>query len=150
MGTPFTDVYDQFLMFIKDYRLTDLYNASATNFETYLQGWLIPAIADFGVCNQSLAYSSKSFTETLTAKNIVILAKLMVKQWLQKEINDVLQMNQHIMDKDFKVYSESQNMAEKRKKYSDLVEEISQIFMDYSLNNSTLWGDWLNGRFYVP
>jgi hypothetical protein len=114
MTTPFSTIYDQFMMFVTDYRLNELYNASVSDFETYLSGFLIPAITDFGICNQSLAYSSSTFAETLTQENIKVLALLMKKYWLTKEIDDITQMNLHVTDRDFRVYSESQNMREKQ------------------------------------
>lgn len=150
MGTPLRDVYDQFFMFIKDYRLIDLYNASTLDFETFLQGWLTPAITDFYNCDQSLAFTGDEFTEELTGKNIIMLAKLMSKYWLIKETNDVLQMNLHLSDRDFKVFSEANNMAEKRRKYNELREELSQDLVDYSLNSSERWTNWLAGSFYIP
>lgn len=149
MATPFSAVYDQALMLIKDYRLIELYNASATDFETYLQGWLIPAIQDFKNCDQSLLYEDGSFAVTLTDRNIVILAKLMLKYWLKKELDDITQMNLHISDRDFKIYSEAMNMAEKRKRYDTLREELAQELTEYSLD-SINWSNWLSGTFYVP
>src|SRR5689334_19715760 len=125
-------------MFVKDYRLVDLYNASVLDFETYLQGWLIPAIAEFSICDQSLAYSSSSgsFTETLAVRNIVMLARIMSKYWVIKQASHRLQMNMHVQDKDFKVYSESQSAAEKRKQLSDLKEEISQGLVNCPLEST--------------
>jgi threonyl-tRNA synthetase len=150
VGTPFSEVYDQFLMLVKDYRLIDLYNASELDFETYLSGWLIPAIEDFYNCDQSLVYADSEFAVTLTQRNIKLLAKMMAKYWLTKETNDILQMNLHITDKDFKIYSEAANMGEKRKKLAELREEISQDLVDYSLNSSERWTEWLGGTFYIP
>ena len=81
-ATTFAEIFDIFATLQTDYRLTNLYNASVTDYQTALQGWLIPAIGDFDNCDQSLAYSSTTFTETLTDKNIVMLAKIMKKYWL--------------------------------------------------------------------
>lgn len=149
MATSFTEIYDQFSMFVKDYNLIALYNASVSDYEIYLSGWLIPAITDFRNCNQSLAYTSSTFTETLSTDNIKILALLMKKYWLKKEINDITQMNLHVQDRDFKTFAEANNMLEKRKTYQGDLEELSQQLTEYTLAN-TDWSSWYAGNFYVP
>jgi hypothetical protein len=139
------------MQFITDYRLNELYNSSVPNFEVYLSGFLIPAITDFKICNQSLAYASSSFTETLTVENIKILALLMKKYWLTKEIDDISQMNLHVTDRDFKVYSESQNMREKQNRLILEKEELSQLLVDYGLDDNDMWTQWINtGVFWTP
>jgi len=137
------------MMFVTDYRLNELYNASVSDFETYLSGFLIPAITDFKNCNQSLSYATSIFTETLTEENIKILAMLMKKYWLTKEIDDITQMNLHVTDRDFRVYSESQNMREKQNRLILELENLSQSLVDYGYDN-TDWSAWLNGEFYIP
>lgn len=136
-------------MFVTDYRLNELYNASVSDFETYLSGFLIPAITDFKNCNQPLSYATSIFTETLTEENIKILAMLMKKYWLTKEIDDITQMNLHVTDRDFRVYSESQNMREKQNRLILELENLSQSLVDYGYDN-TDWSAWLNGEFYIP
>lgn len=152
MATPFSDVYSQFLSLVKDYRLTALYNLSPTHieFENYVESWLMFAIRDFTVCDQSLIFSGTNFTTTLTLKNILMLAQLLKKYWLEKEINDITQMNLHILDKDFKIFSESQNIIAKQSKYNDEKEEISQLLVDYALRYSTDWSAWFSQSFYAP
>ena len=146
-ATTFAEIFDIFATLQTDYRLTNLYNASVTDYQTALQGWLIPAINDFDNCDQSLAYSSTTFTETLTDKNIVMLAKIMKKYWLEKEVDDILQMNLHVTDHDFKIYSEAQNMQAKRLRLMTYKEELSQAMVDYSLKINP-WREWWLGTFY--
>jgi hypothetical protein len=151
MGTTFSEVYDNFMTLIKDFRIASLYTTSESNFETYLSGFLISAIEDFSVCNQSLANSSGTFTETLVQENISLLAKLMKKRWLEKEIADVTQMSLHISDKaEFKTYSEAQNLREKETVYNFEREEISQLLVGYSLRNRVDWSAWYSGVFFTP
>jgi hypothetical protein len=148
-GTIFRDIYDLFMTLQEDYRLTALYNTSQTDFETYLEGWLVPSITEFDNCDQSLVYSSTTFTETLTQKNKNMLADLMKKRWLEKEIDDILQMNNFLQDRDFTRHSSAQNMEAKRKRYVEQKEEISQKLVNYSLN-TTDWATWYSGVYYVP
>ena len=73
MTTPVSEVNDLFLQLITDYRLIALYTSSATNFETFLESWLLFSITDFGICDQSLDFNTTSnlFTENLTLKKLL-------------------------------------------------------------------------------
>ena len=142
MGTPFSDIFDQFMTLQTDYRLITLFQNSQSDFETYLLGFLISAVEDFSyVCDQSLVYSvvTNQFSLDLSQKNINILAKFMKKYWLEKSINDITQMNLRISDKDFKSFSEAQNMKEKRDSYILELEKLSQTLIEYSYRSSANW-----------
>lgn len=134
---------------INDYRLVALYNSSQTDFQTYLSAWLIQSIPEFTNCDQSLSYSSSSFTETLSQKNINILVLLMKKKWFEKELENVLQMTNVVQDRDFKMYSQANNMKEKRERLITLQEEVSQKLVDYGIEYSVDWDNWFNGEYYV-
>jgi len=149
-GTTFTEVFDFFMTTISDYKLITLFNASQTDFNTYLSGWLIQAIPEFVNCDQSLAYTNMEFTQTLSQKNINILSLLLKKLWLEKEIDNILQMNNLVQDKDFKTFSQGQNMLAKQSRYNMLKEEVSQKLTEYGLNYGVSWADWFAGNFYVP
>lgn len=149
MATTFNEIYDNFMTSINDYRLVALYNASVTDFQTYLSAWLIQSVPDFTNCDQSLAYSGTSFTETLSQKNINILILLMKLKWFAKELENILQITNVVTDRDFKMYSQAQNMKEKRERLMSLQEEVSQKLVEYGLN-TTDWASWYVGEFYVP
>lgn len=149
MATPFSTIYDQFMILVKDYRLTTLYNSSVTDFETFLSGWLLPAITEFKSCNQSLVYTGSSFTATLNVENIKILALLMKKFWLKRQIEDITQMNLHVQDRDFKTFAEANNITGKLQVYNSDLEEVSQLLMSYNLDEVD-WASWYGGTFYVP
>lgn len=150
MGTTIAEVFDNFMVGIKDYRLDTLYNTSQSNFSAYLEGFLIEAISEFAVCNQSLAYTTGEFTETLTPTNIEILASIMRKRWLEKEIRDIKQMNLSLQDKDYKRYAESNNLMAKQKLLIVEMENISNSLTKYSLNNNVDWASWYTGEYFVP
>jgi hypothetical protein len=150
MGSAFNLIYDQFMSLQQDYRLTALYQSSATNFEDYLQGWLMPSIVEFQdvPCNQSLAYdlATKTFTETLTLQNQIILAQLMKKYWLTKEVNDISQMKNFVQGRDFTSHSSAQNLREKRELLFATEEEISKLLTRYGYKNNT-WDEWYQGNY---
>lgn len=153
MGTYFSEVYDIFMMTVTDYRLIDLFNSSQEDFENYLQAWLRFSVIEFSsICDQSLLFDipTVQFNETLSDENIVVLSKLMMKNWLQKVVNDITQMNLHITDRDFKMASEAQNLREKASYYNIIKEECSQLLQDYSYRKLD-WNGWYTqevGGFY--
>ena len=107
MATPYTDVYDFFMLQIEDYSLMELYEISEMDFQTVLQGFMLLAIEDFvHVCSQDLTDRDDvnfTFNIDLSEEHQVILSKLMVKHWLKKEVQDVLQMNWNLTDRDYRI-----------------------------------------------
>lgn len=148
MGTKLSEIYDLFMMQVTDYRLIELFNVSETNFENYLQAWLINATVDFAICNQDLDFDeiTLEFPVTLTKENKVILATLMTKYWMTKEVSDITQMQLHVGDRDFKVSSEGQNLKEKSNYLITMKEQCSQLLIDYGYRKNN-WGDWFNQSF---
>ena len=155
-GTSYTEINDLFMQQITDYRLIDLYNSDVTNstdnLNTYLLGFMLLAIPEFQICTQDLSLRDDvtlmSFTETLTDINKKILSKLMVKEWLQKEVKDILQMRLHVQDVDFKTYAESNNLTAKQNMLTMFREECSQdlVSYGYAVND---WTSWLSGNYLV-
>lgn len=151
MATAYSDIYDRFLIQVKDWKIDALYATSPTDMETYLEGFLVLSVPVFvPFADQSLARndSTGEFTETLTDENITVLATLMTEQWLLKEIQDIRQINLHVTDKDFKTYSEGQNLREKSSYLTIVREKLSQILVDYSWGNND-WEAWIAGDFGV-
>lgn len=150
-GTNFSDIFDSFLLLVNDYKLLALYESSEVDFETYLSGWLLYAIQDFDICGQSLAYTvlTKTFIEILTVENQLILARIMVRYWLAKEVQDVTQMSIHLQDRDFKTFSEAQNLREKSNHLDKVKEDISQVLVNYGLKTND-WASWYAGTYYSP
>jgi hypothetical protein len=149
MGTSLTDVNDMFLTMVKDYKLDKLYNSNVLNFNTRLEGFLIQAIDEFeDICTQSLIYdiATQEFSETLTTRHKIILAKIMKKCWFTQEVNDTMDMKNFIQDHDFKIYSPAENLKEKNNLLKGMEEEISQVLLDYEYANND-WGNWRNQLF---
>ena len=152
MGTSATEVFDLFLALINDWKLDSLYVTSGSAaLGVYVEPWLLFSISEFeDICDQSLTYDSTSgsqmFTETLTQRNINVLSQIMVKFWLQKTVQDILQMNLAIVDHDFKRFSEAQNLREKRELYNVKREEVSQMLQDYAYHRNS-WSQWKNQIF---
>jgi hypothetical protein len=73
----------------------------------------------------------------------------MVEGWLEKEVQDINQMNLHLQDRDFKVYSESQNLREKSNHLDKVREWNSQTQNTYTFEKMD-FANWLSGNYYVP
>jgi hypothetical protein len=137
------------MMQLTDYRLIDLFNASQTDFNTYLQGFLILSLTDFAICNQDLNDrddTSQTFHYDMAQDNQNILSKLMIVHWLEKEVRDVLQMRLSITDRDFKHYAEANNLNAKQSSLNILKEDADQLLIKYGLRN-TNWNAWANQTF---
>lgn len=149
-GTSIVEIIDLFSALQTDYRLAALYQTSGSvAFTTYQEPWLLQSIDDFApICTQSLAYSTttQEFTETLTQENKNILANLMLKYWLEKLIQDVLQMNNNITDHDFKMFSQAQNLKAKQDWYNSKKEDLDQMLTRYAYNHLD-WSKWFNQVF---
>jgi len=150
MATPYSDIYDFFMIKVTDYNLITLYQDSVTDFESFLQGWLKLSIVDFNdYCDQDLSDrndTTNTFNFDMTDENQVILSVFMVFHWLEKEVNDVLQMNLSVTDRDFKHYAESKNLDSKTSYRDRLSEEKSQILVTYGYKNND-WESWFSGNF---
>jgi hypothetical protein len=151
MSTPFTDIYDLFLTQIYDYKINQLYTISITDFETYLQGFLVNAIPKFKNCTKDLTdidLTSGTFAATLTLEEKTILSDLMIVQWMVKEIQDVSQFQLKLNDTDFKHYAESQNLKEKSEYMNRIREIVNQNMTNYGVSNIP-WSDWAAGNYGI-
>ena len=152
MATVQSEINDLFLTRVNDYRLNTIFVSSASSLNTYLEPWLLDSINDFDICTQDLTYTTTSgsaegyFAEDLTMQHKLILSQIMVKYWLTKSVQDILQMNNFVTDHDFKTFSAAQNLSAKKDLLNSKKEEISQMLIDYGYKNNN-WTDWRNQTF---
>ena len=148
-NTTFDDIHDLTLLVIQDFKLDELYTSSSTNFNTTMDGLLIRSISEFTNCQQDLTdytLSTRTFNIVLTLVEKTILSKLQVITWLNSKILDVLQLQNHLNDTDFRTFSSAQNLKAKMDAREILREEVSQSMTSYGLS-ATPWTDWGNGVF---
>ena len=150
MGTTSTEIFDLFLANIRDYSIDAIYtNSGSATLNNYLEPWLLYSIVEFTeVCDQSLSYTVTSmsvgqgyFGESLSLKNKSVLALLMTKYWLKKEIQNVLQMRNHITDHDFKTFSSANNLQAKSVYYQTVNKELDGILGRYGYESND-WSSW--------
>jgi hypothetical protein len=155
LATTTTEIADLFLSRISDYRLDTIFNSSGSLvLNTYMEPWIFDSIVEFdGICNQVLNYTPTSgsvsdgfFSVDLTMKNKIVLSQIMVVYWLEHTVSDILQLSNALQDRDFRTFSQAQNLDAKQKYLAAKREEVSQILNNYSyLNND--WADWRNQIF---
>ena len=154
MTTLSSTLFDFFLTSVNDYKLDNIYQTSGSLIlDQYLEPWLLNSIVEFDICDQDLSYTVSAgssegyFDVTLTNKNQFMLVQIMSKYWLQKEIQDVLQMNNILQDRDYRVYSQANNLKAKQDFYTMKKEEIDKRLSDYGYSDID-WADWRNQIFY--
>ena len=153
MGTPFTEIYDLFLVMVQDYKIDILYDVSEITLNNYLKGFLTYAITAFSqYCTQDLGtadFDLGYFTITLTLENKVMLAKEMQNPWMERIANKVLDMEMQLSDTDFKRYSEAQNLTAKNARLQMIREKISQDELDYFMLYNRSRDDWESTGFFL-
>lgn len=155
MGTSLTEINDLFLSSISDYRLDTIYNTSGSQaLNIWIEPWLLKAIQEFSVCNQSLTYTPTTisadgfFTETLTLENQIILSQFMELFWHQKGMQDHRALVNLTQDHDFKTHSPGNLASVRQQIYNAKREELSQKLVDYAYRHNDLhWGNWNNQIF---
>lgn len=154
MTTPSSTINDRFLARIRDWRIDSLYNTSgSTAMNEYLETFLMDASDEFSdFCDQDLTYvvsgsaTEGYFVQDLSNRNVAMLSKMMVRYWLQKNVNDVLSMALFVTDKDFRTFSSAQNLKAKQDYLCAVKEEISQDLINYSFRIAD-WDNWNNQIF---
>lgn len=138
MSTPYSEIFSLFLASIQDYKIDKLFRQSVIDAENYMTPFLIKAITNFKKCKTDLEDRddvNKTFNQTLSTDEKVILSNLMVVEWLTKEVNDILSLKLHLQDTDFKTYSSAQNLKEKRELLTTTKEMVDKQIVQYSYNN---------------
>lgn len=136
MATSFDDIEDLALIEIQDYRIDGLSN-DIEAFHTYLDGFVVKAVPHFTNCLQSLSYDldSREFDKDLSNTEQEILACYVVEMWLKQVTQDITQMNLHMTNKEFKVYSEAENLKQKSEHLDRTREKVKQLSVEYQLQN---------------
>lgn len=156
MGTNASDIFDLFMITVSDYKLETVFDSGGEEgLNTALEPWLLFSIADFDdICTQSLAYTKISETGTgdgefavdLTTKNQTILSLIMLRYWMERQVQDVMQMNNFIQDHDFKRFSAANNLRAKSDYLRDIIERVDARLVGYGLYNNS-WSNWQNQDF---
>lgn len=156
MGTNFEEVYDRFLLIIEDYHLDNLAKTNYSAFLKFLKGLLINSIDLFNGVLTDLSYSDVESTQTVTlddgtestititdtyfdntlsSKEISILAMICAYRWMERKVLDVRQFELHLDSKSFSVKSEQANLKQKEIVLNDMREKYQHEILEYQNQN---------------
>lgn len=135
--TSFDSIEDLALIVIRDYKIDSLAQSDPTAFQTYLDGFLISAIPNFTASLTDLSYdlTTRQLSADLTNLQQKILACLLNVEWMTAETQNITQFNLHLQNKEYKVYSEAENLKQKVDCLDKMREKAQQLATEYQLLN---------------
>lgn len=152
MRVTFKDVLDRaYTTLFTDYKLDKLVQVDEEAFYTYLSGFLCNSVDCFDGCLSDLSYhpitetiekdgelqtiTNYVFDNDLSSKEVYILSLGVALNWYRKQLDDVTQFRLHLSNKDFKSYSEQQNLQRRLERLGAMEETLSEEIQQYQLNN---------------
>ncbi|KAF6565446.1 hypothetical protein G9G63_09825 [Paenibacillus sp. EKM202P] len=139
--TPYSKIFERFQSKIQDYTIDEMFLNSIEDYEFYLTGFLKSGLVKFNYCKNDLSdrdEENRSFTADLTELEQEILSQLMLGEWFEKEVNNILDMRLAISSSAWKRYSESQNFKEKAVLRDKAIERADSLMMQYYLKNMSV------------
>lgn len=145
--TTFNNVIDRAMFLQQDYRLDKLYVNDNASFTMFITQFLLNSIDTFDGVLDSLSYHIEQveqneelvdiyvFNRDLTSKEIYILALGISIEWMSNNLLDITQMNLHLSTRDFKAFSEANNLQRKSEVLNTMRENYYKNITDYQLNN---------------
>ena len=141
--TTFNNVIDRAMFLQQDYRLDKLYVNDNESFTMFITQFLLNSIDTFDGVLDSLSYHSEViddntiyvFDRDLTSKEIYILALGISIEWMSNNLLDITQMNLHLSTRDFKAFSEANNLQRKSEVLNTMRENYYKNITDYQLSN---------------
>lgn len=130
MNTKYSDIFELVLALISSYKIDDLYikdgeDGITTFFIPYLKiasGELENRGSEIDLSDRD--DSLREFNSKLTDGKQLIVAKYVMIGYLSKETYDIMQMQLHLQDGDFKTYAEKNNLDGKLSALYMLKEEV--------------------------
>jgi hypothetical protein len=147
--TTFKNILDRAsITMFKDYKLDNIYKIDPEAFYEFMRGFLSNSVDMFEDCLTSLDYHIEIvpipgggteemyvFNANLSSKEEYILALGVTLGWFNKHILDLTQFETHIQDRNFKSFSEANNLDKKTKTYNSLYEEFTRQVAKYQILN---------------
>lgn len=153
MQVTFKDVLNRtYTTLITDYKLDNLIKMDKEAFYTFLGNFLVNSVDMFDGVLSDLTYHEETtevvqeddtvkeiieyvFDSELSSKEVYILCLGVALGWYKKAMDDVTQFNLHLSTKDYKNFSESQNLQRRLERLGAMEEELSENIQAYQLNN---------------
>lgn len=135
MATTYETIYNRALSKITDYELASL---PEYDLEEMLHGYLLSSIAKFRKCKNDLKDrddENKTFNVDLEDEEIEILSIMIVREWLQPQVQSTLLTKQIFSGKEQNYYSQSAHIKELIEMDARLKVEAQKLMRDYSYAN---------------
>ena len=115
MVTTYSDIYELVLSLIRSYKIDDIYvNGGEDGIETFFMPYLKIASGELennaGIDISDRDDFLRQFNNNLSDGKQLIIAKYIIIGYLSKETHDIMQMQLHLQDGDFKTYAEKNNL----------------------------------------
>ena len=150
MATSYKSIIDLALVVIRDYKLDKLFEASPTDFDIYMSGYLVKGLTRFRYCIKNLALrddDDMEFEETLDDYEKSILADCVILEWLESEILDTMQITGMMMNKkEAQRYSEANLLREKLNLKVITNENLDRKIVAYVFDH-TDFNRWVGGDY---
>ena len=133
--TKLSVIYENFLSKVSDYSLLEI---TPDELDEELLGYFKSAKAIFYKCKKDLTIiDDKSVVGDLTDYEIEILTKLMVVEYMKPIILSSETLRQSLSDKDFKIYSQANQLRELNLLYRLFQKESKKMMTEYSYMGMT-------------
>lgn len=129
MNTTYSDVYELVLALLSSYKIDDIYIKDGEDgIETFFMPYLRIASGELenksGIDLSDRDDELRQFNSKLSDGRQLIIAKYIMIGCLSKETHDIMQMQLHLQDGDFKTYAEKNNLDGKLNALYMLKEEV--------------------------
>ena len=78
------------------------------------------------------------FNEDLTDAEQEIIAKLLVVEWIEPQINSIMNLQPILNDHDFETYSQANFLKVKLELKTDLKSELDNLIVNYTYDNGDI------------
>jgi hypothetical protein len=133
--TSLTELYEIFLSKVSDYSFLKI---SEEELEDDLYGYLRTAKTKFYKCKSSLdivtdeTTGEQSFIDDLHPFELEVLATLMTVEYLKPQILSSEALKQTLSDKDFKIYSQANQLSQLNLTYKMFKSEANKLMTEYT------------------
>lgn len=129
MNTAYSDIYELVLALLTSYKIDDIYIKDGDDgIETFFMPYLKIASGELennsGIDLSDRDDVLRKFNSKLSDGKQLIIAKYIMIGYLSKETHDIMQMQLHLQDGDFKTYAEKNNLDGKLNALYMLKEEV--------------------------
>jgi hypothetical protein len=135
MTTPYQLIYSRFANKVQDYKLDQLFQTSIPAYESFLKGLLINAIDHFTECVVDLDDrddGAQIFNQALSNKEQSILSLFLEYEWIDRQVNNIQDMELALSSSDFHRYAESNNLKVKSDLSLSIFERANSMMVAYS------------------